>query len=282
MELEWSDKRPLEDIAFGGAASETERVAVAARVREILTKCDVKTGDDIAALGCTGLAAHGFDIDDGKFVRVGMAGSGIGLTCFVPLARFCLVHETPGGLQESQAAQFEDQIPKISRELTKEERYKIGLVETVRHRNPNADLKDRLGDASDILSGRKAPDEEIDIGGPEAAEADYGEPLLDTPRSTPASGPTPPPGPMRLPGAFVLLCDEHEETLLNCRLCVAEAIANGALLPKFLLIWADGNEVEEIVQARLDDRLAVLDKAGIDSAGLYVRVARYSRRLAKE
>lgn len=132
----------------------------AERVRAILAGCGCKTVGDIATLGCTGIVHHGYTQADAQFVREKVAGSGVGLTCFVPPDRYCLVHETVGGLQEGQAARYDS--TSISRELTAAERAKFAFVEHAR-RVVGPTSAARMAAVRDLLGGRKGiPDDTRD------------------------------------------------------------------------------------------------------------------------
>jgi hypothetical protein len=128
---------------------------IAGRVREILAACEVKVAADIVELGCTGLAGWAVHIDNIKLVRNGLAGSGVGLTCYVGTDRFCLAHETIGGLQDGQAQRHTEFIEKISRPLTEKERLSVSLRENARRIQTDK----RLVDAADALTGRRVADD---------------------------------------------------------------------------------------------------------------------------
>lgn len=107
-------------------------------VRELLRLCGVKTGQDIVDLGCTGLMKAGMVacasdvIKIAQFIRDHMTGAGIGLPCYIPPTRFCLIHEIVGGLQDKQLARHPVMQPFCSRKLTKEERKHATAVNALR------------------------------------------------------------------------------------------------------------------------------------------------------
>ena len=76
--MDWSDKRPLADLAFGILETDVaHRTATAQFVQEKLVACGVEIADDIVDVGCTGLAKHGISIEDAKRIRLGLGGSGV-------------------------------------------------------------------------------------------------------------------------------------------------------------------------------------------------------------
>jgi hypothetical protein len=263
--MDWSDNRPLDTLPFGFEHPEAERPAVVERVRTMLAAAGVKVADDIAKLGCTTLCRYGVSIDDSKFLRLGLAGSGCGMPCFVPPDRYCLVHETIGGLQDGQDALDADQIPSISRSLTPEESIRSALM------NKAMGLKgkdaDRIAKAADLLSGRDLPDGLL---------AD-------------ASGETPEPA-----ATLPWVCPEHDSPDWNCRYCVAAGIVGGeGFEPVFLtsiVAEFDGShpaseeeEVEKVSGHEIATHVEELNKMSkVRSVELYARVARWSRRLTRE
>lgn len=153
------NRTPIEKMNFGADEKPEERDAVVARVRSILKTCECVVADDIAALGCTGLAAHWGTptglLEAGKFLRLGIAGGGVGLPCFVPPTRFCLVHNTIGGLERGQVPEYPEQIDKVSRELELAERAHLAIVNQAQQVDDDS-LRRTTRLASNILSGRDA------------------------------------------------------------------------------------------------------------------------------
>jgi hypothetical protein len=157
-------------------------------VRQALAKCNALTAQDVFDLGCTGLAVHGVDIETTQAVRIGLAGSGVGLPCYVGPDRFCLAHNVIGGLQEGQDQRHAHAVAQISRELTPAERSHVAVMETARRTDK--------GDARDALIGHRVPEEFLKevtevMGGPSAP-------------AEPAPAPVAPPAPAAIPaGAMV-------------------------------------------------------------------------------
>lgn len=130
--------------------------AARAVVRMILKECGVAKAGDINTLGCTGAVKH-MPIEAARALLLDFSGSGFGLPCFVPRSRYCLVHNTIGGLQDGQKQHHEEMVEKISRELTDEEHGKVKLIEASR-RIRGRDLNGRLADTIDALSGEAPPE----------------------------------------------------------------------------------------------------------------------------
>lgn len=257
------------------------------KVRSLLGICGVKVVDDITKLGCTGCVAHGLQIAEIRFLRLGLAGAGVGLPCFVPGTRYCLAHETTGGLQKGQQPFHEGRIEAISRPVTPEEHAHAALIGEAQHAS-------RQGDAHAMLHGRALPagwtpgpvDDLLAAGATEVTSAGR----LDPPG---------PDAPFRrfIDGGAITpwSCREHAKTVWSCRYCVAQAIVEGDLMPTFVLgvttppdLTVDppregGFQVtEECAGDRVDAEIADEDKAGAESVKLYVRVATFTRKLSKD
>ena len=243
------DKRALSEMPFGEGAPDREDLAD--RVREMLDANGVRIADDINRLGCTGaVALH--SVEDAQMLRMGLAGGGVGLPCFVPSDRFCLVHNTIGGLETGQKQYHEENVDRISRELTAQEQGRVILVNAAR----KAGRKDANA-AADILMG---------LDGGAVVEEE-----------TLRSGAVP-------AGGEAWECSEHRKTVWSCRYCVAQALVEGQLTPPFLLhetyaaenkyIFSSGDNVIDV----LDDS----DDSGAASGDLYVRVATFRRKLARD
>jgi hypothetical protein len=271
--IDWTDRRKLEDLPFGAVFPESERASISIMVNETLHKCGVEIAEDISKLGCTGLAAaeknNIFSIDDGviaffKRVRLGVGGSGCTLPCFVPPTRYCLVHETIGGLQEGQAQCFPEMVEKVSRELRPHERKHVEVVESARRVEARTE-NDRLNAARDIVMGEDAEEE--------APDSDL------VKRSRPRAEVLPPPW----------VCPEHGATFWACRFCVAAEIARGDLEPSLLLsVPLTTPGVPPEIAGRVHNKIAsehveqTVRDAPHDEAELYVRVARWRRKLARD
>lgn len=260
-------------------------------LRRILKACACVTADDIDKLGCTGLAAHEGPISlltmhdtplgvllkimpadryitkVGEFVRIGLAGSGVGLPCFVPPTRFCFVHNTIGGLQDGQKQEHADFVDAISRALTPLEKGRTELTEAAR-RAP------KIVDAQDALAGRTLPDGFEDV-----AEEENDEPVAivqphknaDLARQV-------------FRGEHLFTCPEHTDTNWNCRYCVAQLVVDGDFAPSFRIdVYGHANPD--------DDSLYTADAAGVEQIladekvnrlRVYVLAAAFSRKLARD
>lgn len=101
---------------------------IADQVRNILRESGCVTDDDIVNLGCTGLmlklvrapvlTISGNALAMAVRVRENMGGSGCGLPCYVPPDRFCMVHNTIGGLERGQSQRNPDGVSYCSHEVT--------------------------------------------------------------------------------------------------------------------------------------------------------------------
>jgi hypothetical protein len=207
-----SDQRLIERMTFGLNETTAEaRAASAMRVRRILLACECHTGGDIAKLGCTGVFHHlgvrGFDgmnaVQVGQFLRLGLAGGGVGLACFVPPSRFCYIHNTIGGREPGQDANYTEQAVAISRKLTPAEQAKVAVTERARRVYAGGDDKE----AAALLTGFN-PEAAVEavtaaVGGIEVEEL--------------------PPLPW--------VCQEHHVHDPHCRYCVAQRVVEGPLDP---------------------------------------------------
>ena len=256
LDLGWTDERPLADLPLAMHLPPLDRLPAVARLREVLEACGVAVAEDIARLGCTGLFDHGHDLPTIQFVRRNLAGSGVGLTCFVPPTRYCLGHDTIGGLQEGQACAYESSVEGISRPLTKEEAEHMGIVERVRRRKGHESLDRRLHEAMEALN-----------------------PDADTTLSTSPAPLSKVPSHVKAQRAFT--CEEHAEPFWGCRFCLAQAIVEGDVSPRCLLTWDDGENFENVDASEIEGRLAAFDENGVSAAAVYVRVLRFVRRLAR-
>ncbi|OHD26718.1 MAG: hypothetical protein A2Y38_22610 [Spirochaetes bacterium GWB1_59_5] len=237
-----------------------------------LRLCNVRTVRDIEQLGCTGARKYGLLAGDIKALRLGLGGSGVGLPCFVPITRYCLGHDTIGGLQDGQKQWHPERVEGISRALTPAEKGRIELIEAsrrVKEKNPG----DRLTRIAEALSGRELP--------PGFSTED------DAPELPPSST-----VPIKLPAGVtpipyaveqLWVCPEHKKTNWACRYCVAQAIVEGPLESIFDIRF-DGNDHDYagLTPAELPAKIEKLDEDGHVCVDVYAHVARFTRRLARE
>ena len=257
--------RPIEDMPFEGGEP----------VRELLRSLGVKTAHDIELLGCTGAKAKGLSIEQIAALRLSLAGGGTGLPCFVGIDRFCLAHNTIGGLQVEQEQRHPEFVEAVSRELTKEERGRIELIEAARRKRGKT-LDDRIMSTTDILAGRELPD---------GFAADV--PPVEQDRVLPASvregieqarrGEV---SPVPLHVLQDWECPEHKKTNWACRYCVAQAIVEGPLEPEFTV--KNGPSGPAYPAADVMAEVDTFDMGGALEVTIYVRAARFTRRLARE
>lgn len=262
------DTRSIDEMPFGSGAPDPQSVATS--VRDMLKKCGVSVAHEIEALGCTGASAKGLSLTGITELRLGLAGGGVGLPCFVPPTRYCIAHGTIGGLQLGQAARFPEEVEKISRELTRKERGHIEMVEASR-RVRGGDLSERLMKTADALSGRDLPpgiEHEADTG------FEDGQPYRQIAEHAPQA-PT-------APDAFV--CPEHMKPVWSCRYCVAQMVVEGPLEPEFMVESEKGEDLESeaIDAADIESYVQDASTEGCDEVTVYVRAAYYKRKLARD
>lgn len=280
----FKDERPITKMPFGAEEKTPEaREETATRVRALLEKCGVAVADDINQLGCTGVVAAlkepGTDtlsILAAQFLRLGLAGGGVGLPCFVPISRYCLVHETIGGLEPGQAQHHPEFVEAVSRGLTPEEHGKVALVEQARRRgrkDPEA--------AADILGGRDESLSEEKEETPTSLEQQLYEARLAAGLQATAR---------EQAEACAFKCPEHSKLNWACRHCIAQAIVEGELEPVFFVTGGKpGDEVRERRQAlgeivlgsAVEGELGNCDARGDTEVDVYVRVATFTRKLSR-
>lgn len=289
------DERPLAEMAFAIDAPETERATRDATLRKVFADCGVKVANDIALLGCTGLYGsmieklgmqEGTALEQGMFVRKNMAGSGVGLPCYVPPDRYCLVHDTIGGLQvqKRQKAQHEVWVDRITRPLSDAERGHIALVEHARHVD-GPTKQSRSVQAAGMLTGRHLP-KEIAVEDPSSDD------LLIPPQPDP----TPEDHAVarerqRIQGTPSWTCDEHTAVNWACRFCVAAEIVGGPLDLSFHLIGFDEHDERTHIKNPSDDPQGIehvkslpddrVFRAAYPRIEVYVRAAVWERRLVR-
>lgn len=260
------------------AWKETHATALSG-MRAILDACGCKIAEDIVALGCTGLVhkittCPPFElwtrlgsINTARFFRLGIGGSGVGLPCYVPPDRYCLVHEVSGGLQDGQEPHHLEAVESISRSLTAQEATQSALVS---HAKGSTEAV-----ASDLLAGRKLPEgwEHERQLSPESRD------LLEAGLADARAGRVSP------VSASVLQsweCPEHKETMWACRYCVAQAIVEGDLQLTFAVRPAVGGFTKAGVSAReATEEVAYLDSANASRVDVYVLAATFIRKLAR-
>jgi hypothetical protein len=251
------------------AAWDREHASKLGKLRNLLSGCGVKVADDIIALGCTGCIVSGLSIDDIKFLRIGLAGGGVGLPCFVPPNMYCLAHEVSGGLQEGQQARYPEAIQNLARPLTAEETSQGKLVEA-------AQVSDTQRDAHLALRGRKLPEgweKTVD-----EIRADGGVDDFLASRRSPEE---------RVEALrqqlFPWKCPEHDKTNWACRYCVAQAVVEGEIVPTYAIRPETNGFTKTGVSAfEAAAEIEYLDAAGARSVGLWARVATFTRKLSRD
>ncbi len=251
------DERTLDEIQFALDTPEAVRMAALLETRAVFREAGAETAQDIVDLGCTGLAVRlhrtpGWlrRIQD---ARANMGGSLCGLPCYVPPDRFCLVHNTIGGLQQHgntdgrQETRHPEGLALCSRELTDEEKKHAGLI--------------KYGIEE---MGRKAA-------GAAGLEV-VGEP------ATPEEAPT------RLSTLGIsslvansFTCPEHTTPEWRCRFCLAQAIVAGPFEPSCIVRTFDNGHVD-CQGAELSEVL----ENDYESVELFVRAAVWKRKLIRE
>lgn len=267
---------PIDEMPFQGGDT----------VRATLRMCGVATAGDIEKLGCTGAAKHGLDASNIATLRLALSGGGVGLPCFVPITRYCLAHNTLGGLQDGQKQWYPDQVEGISRPLTAKEKGTVELIEASR-RIQGQTLGERLMTTADALAGRELPKGFEAVGEDEeevpAAQKKF------TLRET---------GVPFEPSSWV--CPEHPKLNWACRYCIAQAIVAGPYSPVYLLASGMTGASELPLDQRVnkgeqpqltglamggesvEPAIVTFDQRGDTATDVFVRVARFTRRLARE
>jgi hypothetical protein len=257
------DERPLSELNFGyNEISPEDREREAAWVREELVAMGVQTAQGIVDLGCTGAANH-LTSEEIPRLRLGLAGCGVGLPCYVPIGRFCLAHNTIGGLEPGQLPLHVENIARISRDLTPAEAAKVAVMEKSR-RIEKDNLADTQKAVSRVLGGRdldavkealtNSPDQVLDLD--EDPQTDLHNMALTPPRS-----------PWR--------CTEHRDLNWSCRHCVAQAIVEGPLIPVLA-----GKIMGELFETSFEEIPRYLDRA--EPFEVFVRAASFKVGLVRE
>lgn len=317
---DWTDQRPVAELPFGAVFPEDQRDTIAGKVRDALAKCGAEIAEDINRIGCTTLHAHGVSVDDAKVIRLGMGGSGVGLPCFVGLDRYCLIHDTIGGLQEGQAQRDAEQIPNMTRELTIEEKSKIALIESAR-RTQGKTGSDRIIKTVDFLRGREGvtPElrKELERLVPEGAvqEAPEGKASSQEVHDVSAlvrrlylraeemaTGPERHVAELLETAARELeylkgliakmaalppptpdwLCPDHKTTVWSCRFCVAAALVNGPFTPE-LFVLPETSSGTTLTASQIDPNAVEETARKSDKTiVLAARVARWRMQMARD
>lgn len=250
------DTRPIADMPFEGGDN----------TRQLLTRCSITLAHEIETLGCTGATKFGLSLDDIRNLRLGLAGGGVGLPCFVDSKRYCLAHNTIGGLQHEQAPRYPEFAEAISRPLTKQEAGHVAFTEAVRHStDATAGVGDRIANASGMLNGY--------------GEMPRGTEMVEEEEETPATRPA---EPLNLTAPFT--CSEHTSLVWTCRFCAAQAVANGELEPVFAVRAVsaiDNSEVSTgVLGSDLPEAIQKLDVAETREVEIYVLAKTLKRKLA--
>jgi len=172
----------------------------------------------------------------------------------VPPTRFCLVHNTIGGLEDEQVVHHGLYIERVSRPLTPAEEAKATVMQHATQLKSAVEL-------NDFISGRSPLDLEEDD-----------EPEL----------------PIIGLGAPSWKCPEHGTTVWSCRYCLAQAIVEGPLDPVLAVSSGKGAVATagQVLSERSagTDMPAVLDvcgQRGDDTTEVFVRAALFTRKLAR-
>ncbi len=260
----------------------------------MLENCGVTIADDIKELGCTGVWKFVEHLASIEFLRLGLAGSGVGLPCFVPPTLYCLAHDTIGGLQDGQELRHKEYVGAVSRPLKPHEQAHLQLIQQAQ-RVDGKTATSRAIAAMDLLAGRELPDgwektSDLPIPG-ELAEglitSDYAGSAMDALMSAGAGEEAISPVRRGLPQATCApkhvetwTCPDHGVSDFKCRFCVAAAIAAGAYDPACFLHFSD---VETPCWTNLSGVVNMLatDDAKAHGVDVYVLAASWKLRLSR-
>lgn len=262
------DTRPLTEIRFAQSRQDS---AVEATIREAFSRAGVRIGQDIIDLGCTGFVSRSLPAQQGegssredvaavlslgKMVRENMDGSVCGLPCYVPRDRFCLVHDTIGGLQQignldgPQACRHSEALPYMSRELNDEEAARVNLIK-------NKQLADARTSAL------------RDYDACEVEETDVQADPIEEVETLSCPVPTAP-----------FKCSEHEEPNWGCPKCLAQAVAEQKKVDTF--VGADLYPSMSFFLGRdLEPELESLARGEVDVVTLWVRAAVWTKKVVR-
>jgi hypothetical protein len=255
-----TDDRKIEDILFAQDSPDGEsRRLDCCAVRDILLERGACIAQDVIDLGCTGLVharKTGAAVADVAFARSHMAGAGFGIPCYVPPTRFCLVHNTIGGLQPNQKPRHQDGLDLCSRELTPEEQGHAAGVQALINKE-GEDKAKRLFGA-----------EKIDP----VPAAESAMPATSAAPTIVASVPI-----VTLGARFV--CPEHATIVWACRYCLAAAVIHGPIQPDVYVecVRQDGSGGGESIE-KLAVLLAAKDNMEIN---VFVRAKCWKRQMVE-
>lgn len=255
------DVRPLGVIPFAQdpKLSHEERESRAQRVYDLLVEAHCGTPQDVIDQGCTGISRN-LELHEARFVRENMTGAGFGLPCYVPNTRFCLVHDTIGGLQEGQTQAYPERANGISRELTDDERKRVGAVAA--HQEA-----ERAAAAHEL--GATPTDDSFDSE----------DPLLESVLREAAGRAAPPKLQLNA------VCPEHprDKPEYRCRFCLAALIINGPFEPALHLQTVDAHgsraHCDGAASLVLQEFNGQFGSGDVAAFSLFVRVARWERKL---
>jgi hypothetical protein len=272
------DERLLSEINFAQDQPVEKREELQKRVREVLTLCGVKTAQDIVDLGCTGLAnklalarieepeliIHDVVNIISTEIRPYMSGSMCGLPCYIVRRRFCLIHNTIGGLQDHQVNPYSSMLYNCSRELTPKERLENNIVQEKMQ-------QDAADKAEELFHGEVISEESV-------TELDCFEGAISCPlpeKVDPA------------PQVFAFICSKHQVFDPGCVYCLAQSIAKGSCKPKILIrsyqILDDVEYEHTTVDVDLEDLPKMLAKSdNMQSIELYVLAGYWVKELVKK
>jgi hypothetical protein len=271
------DKRPLNEIEFAKHGANHD-LDLQDKIREWFKSCGVACAQDIIDLGCTGLllqlgSSRSGILGIAQTICENMAGSICGLPCYVPNNRFCLVHNTIGGLQVSgnldgpQVNKYPESIKSCSRSLTDQEREHFGQVQAKIALDGFEEAKLFFGAelAAELADTVDLPTDPL------------GDKVINAPFADDALQAMAPSCPVALPP---FQCREHDTFNSGCRFCLAQSIAEGAYAPSaFVNSVHDNGNCERVT---LDFLPTLLASESIQEIELYVLAARWKRKLVKD
>jgi hypothetical protein len=250
------DERPLAEINFAMDESDpATRERVQAETRIAFSLVGVKVAQDIVDLGCTGLAGK-MGLRGAQVLRKNMSGSICGLPCYVPPDRFCLIHNTIGGLQLQGNVDGVQQNPHpegvalCSRELNDEEKKHAAVMQS------------KIDEHARKLTGEADP---ADTSAPPEPAIRFVEQRNYHCAITFHDG---------------FQCPEHTAPEWRCRFCLAAAIIAGDFEPQTMARLIDDRGVGAFAPGgTLGETLADDHYTSVE---LYVRAAIWRRKMVRE